>query len=49
LHKVVEDGDKNKLQERGDFHERKPIFLYRNFFFLKKKREEGEGEGEGEA
>jgi hypothetical protein len=43
LHKVVKDGDKNKLQERGDLDERKPIFLYRNLK-KKKKREEGEGE-----
>jgi len=38
LHKVVKDGDKNKLQERGDLDERKPIFLYRNF--KKKKKNE---------
>jgi len=43
LHKVVKDGDKNKLQERRDFDERKPIFLYRNF---KKKKREGERERE---
>jgi hypothetical protein len=46
LHKVVKDGDKNKLQERRDFDERKPIFLYRN---LKKKKKKGGGEGGGEA
>jgi hypothetical protein len=44
LHKVVKDGDKNKLQERRDFDERKPIFLYRNL--KKKKKREGEREGE---
>ena len=43
MHKVVKDGDKNKLQERRDFDERKPIFLYRN---LKKKKREGERERE---
>lgn len=43
MHKVVKDGDKNKLQERRDFDERKPIFLYRNF---KKKKREGERERE---
>jgi hypothetical protein len=44
LHKVVKDGDKNKLQERRDFDERKPIFLYRNL--KKKKKREGERERE---
>ena len=43
MHKVVKDGDKNKLQERRDFDERKPIFLYRN---LKKKKGGREGERE---
>jgi len=46
LHKVVKDGDKNKLQERRDFDERKPIFLYRNFKQKKKKKREGERERE---
>jgi hypothetical protein len=48
LHKVVKDGDKNKLQERRDFDERKPIFLYRNFKQKKKKKREGERERERE-
>jgi hypothetical protein len=45
LHKVVKDGDKNKLQERRDFDERKPIFLYRNL--KKKKKKKGRGRGRG--